>query len=193
MSGRGYGAVVRRLLPALSLAAALLASSLAPVHAATLPSRATWLRDTETSMVGAESYLRDRVAQRAPGQRMAVVLDIDNTALQTKYAYPQATPAVLRYAKLARSLGVAVFFDTGRYQSTLQPVLKVVRGAGYDTAGICGRQPREALAHSKVRCRRIIIAQGYQPLSMVGNRATDFQGGYYERGWKLPDYGGLLA
>lgn len=159
-----------------------------------LPSRATWLKATEKAMTGAQAWVATRADNKAPGDRLAVVLDIDNTSLQSHYAYPQAVPAVLRYARYAHSRGVAVVFATGRLHTSLRPVAEDLRGAGYDSfAAMCGRRPGETLVEGKVRCRTTYQKQGYKLIAMVGNLDGDFTGGHWERSWRLPNYGNRLA
>jgi hypothetical protein len=37
------------------------------------------------------------------------------------------------------------------------------------------------------------VADGYTVVANVGNRATDFEGGDYERAFSLPNYGNQLG
>jgi hypothetical protein len=60
-------------------------------------------------------------------------------------------------------------------------------------AGICGRRDGEGLVHSKTRCRSHYVDLGYTLVANVGNRATDFEGGYYERAYRLPNYDNQLT
>lgn len=185
---------LRRLL-VLALVGLLCLSGtgLAPASAAGQPSRSAWLRVTATAMNGAQHWVGYRVAHRRQGARLAVVLDIDNTSLQSHYAYPEAVPAVQRYAAYARSRGVRVFFATGRDASQTGGVAAALSRAGYASSGICHRQSGETLVHGKVRCRATIMGQGYAVIAMIGNRATDFTGGGWEHSWRLPNYGNRLG
>lgn len=45
----------------------------------------------------------------------------------------------------------------------------------------------------KLGCRKQYEQQGYTLVANVGNRSTDFEGGHYEKGFKLPDYDGQLS
>ncbi|WP_435056534.1 HAD family acid phosphatase [Streptomyces noursei] len=67
--------------------------------------------------------------------------------------------------------------------------------AGYTVDGLClkpnGDSPGKAQV--KLGCRKQYEAQGYTLIANVGNRSTDFEGGHYEKGFKLPDYDGQLS
>jgi hypothetical protein len=65
--------------------------------------------------------------------------------------------------------------------------------AGFRVSRICGRVRGERLAHSKVRCRKRFVDEGYTLIANVGNRDTDFAGGYYERAFRLPNYHNQLS
>ena len=182
----------RPFLPVAVFAAALMVTSLmvAPAEAA-VPSKQRWLAETRSAMYGSRSWINTAVARG--GTRLAVNLDIDNTSLATYYARRRPVPVVLRFAKFARKKGVAVFFNTGRRQGRLRPIIKALRKAGYPIDGVCGRRVDERLVVGKQRCRRKLTARGYSIVANVGNRSTDFDGGDYERAFKLPDYGNQIG
>lgn len=179
----------RALVALLSLLFPLLAAP--PAQAAGLPSKAQWQADVRQAMRGSIDYLDQRVPRG--GGPLAIVLDIDNTSLATEYAWPRPVRPTLRFARHASALRVAVFFVTGRYQDSLRSPRRALRHAGYSVAGMCGRRHGEGLAHSKQRCRRQITHHGWRIIANVGNRRTDLVGGNYERGFRLPSYGGLLS
>ncbi|GAA1973177.1 HAD family acid phosphatase [Nocardioides panacihumi] len=181
--------MTRALLAVLSLILPVLAA--APADAATLPSKSQWQADVRQAMQGSVTYLDRRVPQG--GGPLAIVLDIDNTSLATHYAWPQPVRPTLRFARHAHALGVGVFFVTGRYQDSLHGVRRTLKQAGYTVTGMCGRRHGEALAHGKQRCRRQITHAGWRIIADVGNRASDLVGGNYERGFRLPSYGGKLS
>jgi predicted secreted acid phosphatase len=143
-------------------------------------------------MHGANAYLDHRVT-RPGSRRLAIVLDIDNTSLASHYAWPRPVRPTLRFARHADALGVGVFFVTGRYQDSLRSARRALRQAGYPITGMCGRRHGEALAHSKQRCRRQLTRAGWRIVANVGNRRSDLVGGDYERGFRLPSYGGRLS
>jgi predicted secreted acid phosphatase len=179
----------RALLALLSVLFPMLATPAADATA--LPSRAQWQADVRHAMQGSVAFLDHRVPQG--GGRLAVVLDIDNTSLATHYAWPQPVRPTLRFARHAHALGVGVFFVTGRYQDSLRGARRALKHAGYTVTGMCGRRHGEALAHSKQRCRRQLTENGWRIIADVGNRRSDFTGGDYERGFRLPSYGGRLT
>ncbi|WP_147455897.1 HAD family acid phosphatase [Nocardioides mangrovicus] len=165
----------------------------ASAGAAPLPTRKAWLADTVRAMKGSQAYVRQRVDAQQKGQKLAINLDIDNTSIQSHYAYPKAVPVTQRFARYATKHGVTLFFNTGRYADQLGAISKVLTKAGYDYTRICGRQHGESLTHSKQRCRAQFYADGYTIIANVGNRATDFVGGDYEKGFRLPGYAGKLS
>ncbi|GGF56765.1 acid phosphatase [Marmoricola endophyticus] len=182
-----------RILALALLLVLALAPSPAGAAAAPLPSRAVWLQQVDQSLVGSWGWLNDRAAARKPGEYLAVVMDIDNTSLQTYYAPGQAVPGTLNLAKHARALGMTVFFATGRYQSDVAGVTASLKRTGFPVGTVCGRAPREPLVHGKVRCRHHLEEAGWTVTEMIGNRSTDFAGGHWERRWQLPSYGDRLG
>lgn len=92
-----------------------------------------YAKDLDLQADRAIAFLRQRAAHRAPNQKLALVLDIDETALSNYeemlsagFAYNSdafnvwvnsakapAIPGTLRLAKEAKKLGVSVFFLTG--------------------------------------------------------------------------------
>ncbi|MDH2415700.1 HAD family acid phosphatase [Nocardioides sp. CER19] len=181
--------MARALLALVTMIVLVLAAQ--PAEAAALPSKAVWRADVRQAMRGSDAFIARRVQQ--PHARLAIVLDIDNTSIATHYAWPRPVRRTLRFAQHARSLGYGVFFVTGRYQDTLPGVRPVLRRAGYPITGMCGRQHGERLVHSKQRCRTLISRRGWTITANVGNSRTDLIGGSFERGFKLPSYGGQLS
>ena len=163
----------------------------APADASPLPSKSQWLADVRAAMRGSLAYLDERTTPDS--RRLAIVLDIDNTSLATEYAWPRPVRPTLRFARHADALGVDVFFVTGRYAGTLRSARRALRAAGYPIRWMCGGERGESLRHSKQRCRAQITAKGWTIIANVGNRRSDLVGGNYERGFKLPSYGGRLS
>lgn len=165
--------------------------SFSPAHAA-LPSERQWLRDVRTALVGTEPYIAHRTS--LGDQRLALVLDIDNTSLASHYAWPRPVRPTLRVAQYAVAHGMSVFFVTGRTQRDADSIRDVLARAGYDFAGVCGRRSlREGLVHGKQRCRAKIEAQGYTVALDIGNHRTDLRGTDIEKKVLLPSYGGQLS
>lgn len=181
--------VIRALAALMALALPLLAGG--PADAAALPSKAQWRADVRQVMHGSVAYLDQRAAQG--GGRLAVVLDIDNTSLASHYEWPEPVRPTLRFARHAHALDMGVFFVTGRYHDRLRGARRALEDAGYTITGMCGRRHGESLTHSKQRCRRQITRAGWRIVANVGNRRTDLVGRNYERGYRLPSYGGRLS
>jgi hypothetical protein len=195
------GAVNRRHFPAVLLpllvllvGSCLVMASIAPADAAKLPSKRHWVKDTRKAMRGSRAWIDTRVAHpKATDGRLAVNLDIDNTALATKYARGKAVAVTLRFVKYADAHGVAILFNTGRLGTELSGITSQLRAAGYPVDGICGRHSGERLVTGKQRCRSEFVAQGYTIIANVGNHKTDFTGGNYERAFRLPNYHNRLG
>lgn len=179
---------------ALLLCTLLLAALTAAPAQAALPSQSQWLSDVNHVMSGSRIYVQDRVARG--GTKLAVNFDIDNTSLASHYAYGSAVPVVLRFANYARAHHVTLLFNTGRLRGDgrLARAAAQLRAAGYLVGEICGRSSTSVpLAQSKQQCRAHFAAEGYTLIANVGNRSTDFTGSGYERAYRLPSYGNLLA
>jgi hypothetical protein len=181
-----------RILVTTVAAALLTGAAASPANAAALPSRATWLADVQAVTDQAAGYLDGRLP--ASGIRAAIVLDIDNTALQSKYKPYDATPSVLALARQARADGAAVFFVTARpeiIEAATEINLSVV---GYQWTDIYTRPTFDFSDNQtlKTKARIDIEKRGYTIVANVGNSATDLGGGHAERTFKLPDYDGQL-
>ncbi|MCP2261611.1 HAD superfamily, subfamily IIIB (Acid phosphatase) [Streptoalloteichus tenebrarius] len=159
-------------------------------HAAgeSLPSYEQWQSDVRRSLEGVDQYL-----DGARGQGAAIVLDIDNTALETEYHRGRANRPVLDAERHAKRLGMTVLIVSARRVGHEQSALDELRRAGYEPDKICLKRSGEHNAEGKLRCRKQFTQQGYRITANIGNRDTDFQGGYYDRKFKLPDYGGQLS
>jgi predicted secreted acid phosphatase len=162
-------------------------------HAArrAVPSRARWLADVKAAMHGSRGYVRDRVATAAPGERLAVNFDIDNTVIATYYDGGGAIPVMRRFARLLHRLDVDLVFNTGRLVDQKKRTIRQLEGNGFPVAELCLRRKGERLAEGKQRCRDRFARDGYALIANVGNNATDFEGDGYERAFRLPSYGVL--
>jgi hypothetical protein len=206
------GKVAATLLVAAALtgAAAVPADAATPVAAATIPApkpvapaaaasvtEAQWLADVAAALAPARPWIEQRTAA-LHGGRPAIVLDIDNTSLETHF-HPflmPAVPATLDLVRFARSRGVAVFFVTAR-PDFVEPVTRYgLEHAGYPVDGLYGRDLGDlfrAVQDFKTASRVDIESRGYTIVANIGNNLTDLQGGHAERTFKLPDYDGLLS
>lgn len=162
----------------------------------------------------AEIYLQQRVAvnrQAVHPQKLAVVLDIDETSLSNYQALkalrfggskelidksienatdPAIAPTLALY-HLAQQDKLAVFFITGRREKLQQATVKNLQQAGYiQWAGLSFKPDNYKLASIvpyKAAARAAIEKQGYDIVVNIGDQYSDLAGGYADKGFKLPD------
>lgn len=160
----------------------------------------TWRRDVKAVVDTARPYIEQRTAD-ADGEKQAIVLDIDNTSLETDFHFflHLPTPAVQDVRDLARyahSRGVAVFFVTARPGIIHTLTQYNLKAEGYPVSGLYVRSLPDLfdeVSTYKAAKRAEIEARGYTIIANIGNRPTDFVGGHAERTFKLPDYDGKLS
>ncbi|WP_223837527.1 HAD family acid phosphatase [Streptomyces venezuelae] len=161
----------------------------------------TWQRDVSAVLDVARPYVEQRIAASPAGEKPAIVLDIDNSSLETDFHYfwTFPTPAIAKVRDLtqyAHSRGVAIFFVTARpgiIHSLTQYNLKAV---GYPVSGLYVRDLPdlfEEVSTYKTAKRAEIEARGYTIIANIGNKQSDLVGGHAERTFKLPDYDGKLS
>ncbi|SCK47566.1 HAD superfamily, subfamily IIIB (Acid phosphatase) [Streptomyces sp. WMMB 714] len=160
----------------------------------------TWKRDVSAVTDEARPYLEDRI-DKGSGEKMAVVLDIDNTSLETGFhpiwEYP--TPPVeqtLELARYADSRGVAVYFVTARPGIIYSLTEHNLKEAGFPIAGLYVRDLPDIfdeVSKYKTAKRAEIEAKGFTIIANIGNTPTDMVGGHAEKTFKLPDYDGELS
>ncbi|WP_412556440.1 HAD family acid phosphatase [Streptomyces sp. H28] len=159
----------------------------------------TWQRDCRAVMDQALPYLKERIDNTRPGEKQAIVLDIDNTALETDFGFSFPQPAnrpVLEVAQYAEERGVDLFFVTARPGIIWAPTAFNLDHAGYESSGLHVRGFLDLfknVADYKTAQRVAIEAKGYTIIANIGNSATDLSGGHAEKTFKLPDYGGQLS
>lgn len=156
-------------------------------------------------------FLTHRAKTAKPGTRLALILDIDETALsnweyETKeqFAYfpkefdewvkerkAPAIPGVLRLYKEARKLGVAVFFMTGRTEAQRDDTSRNLVAVGFDQwEGLVMRPEGATLSTIAFRSveRQKVIEKGYQIVLSVGDQMSDLLGDHQaEMSIKLPN------
>ena len=97
---------------------------------------------------------------------------------------------VLALAELARQRGVAVFFLTGRPERMRAATEANLRAAGYAWTGLILRPvdlTTRSAAEFKAPERKKIEEQGYTIIVNVGDQASDLDGGFAEKTYKLPN------
>jgi predicted secreted acid phosphatase len=174
-------------------------AAVASASAATTVDYATWQTDCQTVMDQALPYLKDRIAAAQPGEKQAIVFDIDNTTLETDFgfSYPQpANKPVLDVAEYAQEHGVSLFFVTARPSVVSWPTEYNLEHDGYQVSGLYVRGLLDLfkdVADYKTAQRADIESKGYTIIANIGNSATDLTGGHAEKTFKLPDYDGQLS
>ncbi|MGW7051640.1 HAD family acid phosphatase [Streptomyces sp. NPDC054887] len=160
----------------------------------------TWQRDVAAVVATARPYLEQRTSQPSD-ERRAIVLDIDNTSLETAFHdfWDFPTPAVAPVRDLSRfadSRGVDVFFVTARPGIIHALTEYNLQKAGYPVAGLYARSLPDLfdeVSAYKTDMRAKIEARGYTIIANIGNNTSDLVGGHAEKTFKLPDYGGQLS
>ena len=102
----------------------------------------------------------------------------------------KALPPTLDLAKRADALGVAVFFITGRPPELREATERNLRQEGYRPAGVVLLPPGATFKSAvdfKAPERRKIAEQGYTIILSMGDQASDLDGGYAEKTFKLPN------
>ncbi|MEP9365133.1 HAD family acid phosphatase [Nocardioides sp. CN2-186] len=185
----------QKMLAAAVVAGAVLVAAAPTPASAALPSERKWTQDVARVMHGSDTWLEKRVARsEGTGDRLAINLDIDNSSLASHYDPGHAIPRILKFARHADELGVVLLFNTARSGRALQLAEGELVDAGYRVQELCGKTDRsEQVAHSKQRCRRHFVDEGYKIIANIGNHSTDFVGGNYERAFRLPSYGNKLT
>ena len=158
------------------------------------------------------TWIRARQSEATADERLAIVLDIDETVLSN---YPhmdredfgynppdwiawvdQGAAPVIKEVKAiydeARELDIAVFFLTGRSDPAEKlGTLKNLKEAGMgDYAGIYfkGAEDTAPTAAERKAIRRAQIEEkGWTIIASVGDQVSDLVGGHTERGFKLPN------
>ncbi|MFE7934765.1 HAD family acid phosphatase [Streptomyces sp. NPDC057456] len=160
---------------------------------------ATWQLDCQAVMNQALPTLKQRIAATKPGEKQAIVFDIDNTTLETDFgfSYPQpANKPVLDVAKYAQEHGVSLFFVTARPGIISGVTDYNLKYVGYKVSGLYVRGFLDLfkdVAAYKTAQRVDIESKGYTIIANIGNSATDLSGGHAETTYKLPDYAGQLS
>ena len=157
--------------------------------------------DVEAQGQRAELELDRMVATRKAGEKLALVLDIDETALtnycemkREDYGFistpfnewavsgqaDMPLPATLRLFRRARAAGVEVFFITGRPGEQRAATARNLEAAGFHGwKGLAlreGPQKDMATVAYKSEERKKIVAAGYRMVMSVGDQWSDLNG-----------------
>ncbi|MEU0069404.1 HAD family acid phosphatase [Streptomyces sp. NPDC006332] len=192
-------AVVALAVPAEAATTATSTSPTSQAAAAADVDYATWQRDCQGVMDQALPYLKQRIAATKPGEKQAIVFDVDNTTLETDFgfSYPQpANKPVLNVADYAQKHDVSLFFVTARPGIISGVTDYNLKNVGYRVSGLYVRGFSDLfkdVAAYKTAQRVAIESKGYTIIANIGNSATDLSGGHAEKTYKLPDYDGQLS
>ncbi|GGX50991.1 HAD family acid phosphatase [Streptomyces chartreusis] len=192
-------ALVALAVPAEAATAASTSTTATATAAAEDVDYDTWQQDCKAVMNQALPYLKQRIAGTKPGEKQAIVFDIDNTTLETDFgfSYPQpANKPALEVAKYAQEHGVSVFFVTARPGIIAGVTDYNLKHVGYKVSGLYVRgffDLFKNVADYKTAQRVDIENKGYTIIANIGNSATDLSGGHAEKTYKLPDYDGQLS
>ena len=177
-----------------------------------------YMRDLARAAAPANDWFRQRAPQVS---RPALVLDIDDTALTNwpvilandfgRFAtgpcllpegpcgwhawdlrgQDEPIAPTLQVFQTARSLGVTVFFVSGRPESeraATERNLKTAGYAGYEQAFFTPNGAHFAsLVEFKAPTRQKIAAMGYTIIANMGDQLSDLDGGFAEKTYKLPN------
>ncbi len=170
-----------------------------------------YARDIAAVAGQARAWIETRAAARRPGERLAVVFDIDETVLSNlphmraeDFGYhpreweawvsggnAPALPAVKEVYEAARAAGVAVLFLTGRRDpgERTGTELNLRREGLGDYAALKmtgGGDPRPSALERKTAARAAWTAEGWTIVATIGDQESDL-GAHAERGFKLPN------
>lgn len=159
-----------------------------------------YAKDLDRQADRAIAYLRMRAAHLRPSERLALVLDIDETTLSNydemvnaDFAYNKpafdawvetakapAIPGTLRLFNEAKQLGVKVFFITGRAEPERAATELNLHNQGFqDWQQLVLRSPAQAKSTAqayKSAARATIVAEGYRIVLNVGDQWSDLRG-----------------
>lgn len=168
--------------------------------------------DADIEKVAAEAtrWLEHRAAAKKPGERLAVVFDLDETLFrnwphieETDFAYDPkvwnqwvlaakapAIEPVRDVYRAARRLNIAVFLLTGRPEKYREATLENLRRieCAECTALLCAPSENNLTngAFKSGETKRLTV-EGWTIIANIGDQVSDFAGGFSERIFKIPD------
>lgn len=170
-----------------------------------------YARDLRAAAAPAREWIEARAAARRAGERLAVVLDIDETVLSnlphmraedfgyhprdwTEWVAGANAPAiepVREVYRAARAAGVAVLFLTGRKDpadraGTVENLRREGMG-DYEALRLTPSDgPRATALERKTAARAAWAAEGWTIIATIGDQDSDL-GAHAERSFKLPN------
>jgi len=159
-----------------------------------------YAHDLDIQADHAIAFLRQRTVHRRTHEKLALILDIDDTTLSTyqemldvDFAYnptvfdqwldtaqAPAIPGTLRLYKEAQRLGVSVIFITGRDETQRAATERNLRAQGFDDWTLLVMRPADhgsqTIGAFKAVARGQIAAEGYTLALNVGDQWSDLKG-----------------
>jgi len=170
-----------------------------------------YAKDVAEVALAANKYLVKRIAKGAkPGQKLAVVFDIDETTLSNlshiqanDFGYvprlwdewvalgraPAIVPVQVVYDTAVRGK-IDVFFITARKEADHAGTERNLVDVGYGTWTKIFYKPadfKESTKTFKIGIRRQLTQEGYVIVANIGDQVSDLIGGYAEKYFKLPN------
>lgn len=168
-----------------------------------------YLEDIAAIAAQADAWIRQRHEQRREGERLTIVLDLDETLL---FNWPHINRNDLGYSRAvwdawvakgeaaaiepvrdvyrsARQRGIDVVFITGRRERDRPGTLNNLERIGCTDFAALICKPDDATGTSaayKTDARRRLVAEGRVIIANIGDQESDLVGGYAERTFKLP-------
>lgn len=143
--------------------------------------------------MSAEQWLHQRMAHRRPGERLAVVMGIDDVMLRSHFGGMHTlVPRSVRFARAAHALGYSVFYVTGRSAAGgLEQVEATLQRAEVPANAFYGRPlGARSVQAAKAQCRASILDQGYTIAVEVAASEGSFDGAPVpEKEIRLPVFG----
>lgn len=169
-----------------------------------------YLAEMEPVAREAAAFITERAAMRAGEERLAVVLDIDETSLsnlphirEMDFAYKDARwdawllearcppiAPVLEIHRVARANGVAVFFLSGRKEFARNATARNLIGtgfAGFEALILKADGSDHPTSEFKACERARLAAAGWTIIACVGDQESDFAGEHTGRKFKIPN------
>lgn len=171
-------------------------------------------KEIKTTLQQAQQYIDSQVQlnnQRKVKQKLAIVLDIDETSLSNydniiQGHFQSSREEIHRSILLANAKPiqpmlalyndalaheVSIFFVTGRRLSELKATQLNLTRAGYrDWSGLFLRSETDnapSVVSFKAHTRDIITKRGYTIIASIGDQNSDIEGGFAQKGFKLPN------
>lgn len=171
-------------------------------------------QELEKKILEAQQYIEHQALENQQSKhpkKLAIVLDIDETSLSNYNKMvqrdfignreqihkeilaadsPVIKPMLVLY-KNAQKHGVKVFFVTGRVETEREATQKNLLSAGYSQwSGLFLRPDKyqnASIIPFKSEARANIEKKGYTIVATIGDQLSDINGGYAEKGFKLPN------